>query len=258
MKNIILACAAAVLLACGASGQALLENFATARYNYGGLDLLWNAYNGDPDCVGQTWSVTSNVGVDHVPGATGNHCPYAHFFPKGTAGYTFPYGYAQYYILNGSWNPLYNRMTFTMKCGDGFSTGSDGFATYIRDHAVSGVNIQGQHYYHDFPGVVTANQWLTWIVNMHPVHRVGQAPGINWPNDPEWVLPSYVNPTHYFDGLTRFYLNPTRVNLSPAYTCSYSDFVFSQQSGEPDEYVYSLMGSYNGSSYDVAWNGPKM
>jgi hypothetical protein len=236
--------------------QALLDNFSTARNNYGNGGLLWDAYNGDSDCGGQTWSVSANLGTVSIPG--GNSCPYVHFFPDGSAGYSFPTGFAQYYVTNGPWNVNYNRFTVLMTCSASFSySGGDGIASYVKSHTAPAGNFQGQHYYHGFAGTVTAGRWTKITINDHPNHRVGGIPSLNWPRDPEWAMPTTGSPVHYFDGLTRFYLNPTRQHLANGYTCSFTDASFDYVSNEPDEYVYSLSATYTGSVYNVDWLGSK-
>jgi hypothetical protein len=239
-----------------AHSQALLDNFSTARSHYGNPGALWDVYNGDSDCTGQTWSVNANLGTASIPG--GNSCPYVHFFPDGSAGYAFPMGFAQYYVMNGPWNPNYNRLNVLMNCSASFAySGGDGIATYVKGQTAPGGNFQGQHYYHGFAGTVTAGHWTKVTINNHPNHRVGGIPTLNWPSDPEWVMPTTGAPVRYFDGLTRFYLNPTRLHLANAYTCSFTDASFDYVSNEPDEYVYSLSATYTGSVYNVDWLGPK-
>jgi hypothetical protein len=250
------------IFSCLAQAQAVLENFAAARNNFGNAGPLWDAYNGG-GCTGNSWTIGSSQGIDANTGNPGD-CPYIHFFPDGTNGYFYPQGYAQFYILSGSWNPQYNRLTYTMTCNATITSGSDGFADYIRDPLdINGgdSSYQGQHYYHGTSlQRIVANHAVTWIINRTPNHQVGSASSINWPNDPEWVLPTgnqsaIAHPVHYFDGLTRFYLNPTRQASSPT-QCTYSSFNFSTAAGEPDEYVYTLMGNYDGSSYNIAWHTP--
>jgi hypothetical protein len=103
-----------------------------------------------------------------------------------------------------------------------------------------------------------ANQWYYFTLNDHPQHHVGMAPYINWPNDPEWVLPGTVGePTHYYDGWTRFYITPNQQAIPSAFTCEYGPMSFAVVSGEPDEDVATIAGSYDGSSYHVDWAGPK-
>jgi len=196
-----------------------------------------------------------------------NSCPYMNIQigAQGNTpgGYSYPNGYVQSYLLNGAWNPNYNRLTFSMACSTSWplQTTTSSMGTYIRHHPVTDSTQQGAHYYHLMANAVSANHWYYFTMNAHPEHQVGQSPNINWPNDPEWVNPGSeegdLTPVHYYDGLTRFYLNPYFQALSSAFNCQFGPMSFSSVSGEPDEDVSTVSGSFDGTSYHLDWAGPK-
>lgn len=253
--------------------QAVLETWASLRTKNNGEALWAKAGDGSGECNNgaSTFTVSDSKGINGTSPTAGN-CPYAHFFPNASAGYSAPQGYAKYYIESGEWNAQYNRLTYTMTCDAAIVSASDGWANYVRDPATTDSAYQGQHYYHGQPMPsayfnvpIAANRPVTWILNRTPNHMVSQSANINWPNDPEWVFPTGNDtgtpaPVHYFDGLTRFYLNPTRQQAPttpPPSQCSYGPLTFTLNShNEPDEYVYTALGQYDGSKYNVAWKVP--
>jgi hypothetical protein len=238
----------AVFIALPARAQILLEDFSSMRKN-GDNTNLWFAYTGE-DPV-QTATIENGMLKD-VTGAEPNGV-YVDFLPY-DGGYTFPTGYAQYFIKQGTWDPNVNRLRFSVKCSKSVQRdpgGSDNLqiGTYIKPHNWSDAAWQGAHYYHLLGVNFYANQWTTIELNRVPQHQVGMSPYTNWPENPQ----SGVN---YYDGLTIFYFD-TQGSGWGNQTCYFDNFEFGLVTGEPDAQVSSIAGSYNGSGYDVSWAAPK-
>lgn len=212
---------------------------------------LWAPYLGeDPS---QSGSISSGEFRDVIGSGS---APYIHFFPRQANGYPYPAAYALNWIKSGTWNPNVNRLRFQFKCGNAITRNSSGAAvfevgTYIRSHSNSDLAFQGDHFYHQLSPNIYANHWMLFELNRVPQHQVGKDPGTNWPEDPD-------APTHYFDGLTRWYIDAIGGNGNWSnQTCSLRQVVFDTESGEPDSQVSSIVATYTGSAYEVTWAAPK-
>jgi hypothetical protein len=175
-------------------------------------------------------------------------------------GYNYPNGYTQAYLLSGSWNTGFNRLTFSMNCSKSWPIQStlSSVGTYIRDHGQTDPSFQGQHYYHYMANAVKSGVWYYFTLNGHPQHKVAQSPVINWPNNPEEVFPSFGTPINYYDGLTRWYINPYfSRDLTGTFACEWGPIAFGLVTDEPDEDVSTIASSYDGSTYHVDFAGPK-
>jgi len=243
------------LVAQTSTSGALLEDFSNIRMtNYA---PLWSAYLGEDPI--QITSLAPQMLRDSIGPAPNGY--YIHFFPNTGGGYPYPAGFAQYWIKKGTWDPNSNRLVFKMKCAADIQKTQTGygnvqFGTYVKPHNYSDPSYQGQHYYHLFDPNFYANRWVMFVVNRVPQHRVGMLSTLNWPEDPEVASPSLGSPVHYFDGLTRFYIDSQSGAWSNN-TCHISDFEFSTVTGEPDSMVSSVTATYSGTGYEVAFSAPK-
>lgn len=227
-----------------------------------GVDTSSCTYTGGG--VGQAcaWSATDSCGF------------YWQFRPIGPGGYSYPRDYAQGYVKSGTWDPGMNRLRYQMMCtrpgasgvivpaSNGASNHNNG--TYTKAISNAALGSQGQHYYHDLNPNIYQGQWMTYELNRMVSHRVGASDGyVNWPEDPEWYLPSRGTqaPVHYFDGLTRFYMQIGPVNgVNDAWsnlTCRLGTVVMDKVANQPEAYTRSTVSQYNGSAYEVWWGGPR-
>ena len=237
-------------------GNGLLENFAALRHNTSG-DFLWVPYNGigTGDQVG---SITNGVyQLKGFTAASDGYGVYLQFLPYP---YIAPNGFAQTWVLSGTTDVNANRLRFLMKCDHTMprdSSGSDtmNVGTYVKPRTDTDQSNQGMHYYHGSDANIYAGRWTLFEYNRHPQHRVGAPGGTDYPDDPEWVNPSST-PVHYFNGLTRFYIALFGQN-SVGTTCQFDDVYFDTVTGAPDTLVSSIAATHSGSSYEVAWAGPK-
>jgi hypothetical protein len=234
-----------------AGAQILLEDFANMRKNGDNTDL-WFAYLGE-DPV-QTYGLEN--GMLKVTTGPSPNGVYIDFLPW-NQGYPYPKGYVQNYIKQGAWNAGVNRLRFMVKCSRTVQRnpgGSDNLqiGTYIRGHNNSDSGWKGAHYYHLLDSNFHANRWVNIELNRVAQHQVGQSGFTNWPEDPEWSSQG----VHYFDGLTVFYFD-TQGSGWDNQTCYFDNFELDTVSGEPESYVSSMAGTYNGSAYEVTWAAPK-
>jgi hypothetical protein len=197
------------------------------------------------------------------------------FFPYAGFGYPFPSGYLQNYIESGSWNSQFNRLSFQLMCNKNITRSPAGaslfqIGTYVKPHDDPDTSSQGAHFYHNFDPNLYDGQWTTIVMNEHPDHQVGTIIGVNWPNDP--MITSLTTPgdgfdasdtpVHYFDGMTRFYVDGDQAGVGQANpnsqfnnaTCYFANVQLENTQDEPDEYVGSLDGTYNGTGYEVGFN----
>jgi hypothetical protein len=257
-----------ILAALPAYSQAVLEDWASLRASEGGTvaaNALWQAEAGKDQCFNQTFSVANNKGTSQIAGCGTNcvqttnwSCLYTGFQPNGPVPlYSYPNGYLQHYIKSGTWDPLYNRMKFTLTCTTDWAVDSGQSGNYVKGHSDPDTRSQGQHYYWRLYLDAHANRPMTMWLNSTVQHQVGGST-MNWPNDVEWVYPSSPYPVHFFDGLTRFYIFPWYFDQATTdRTCSIGPITLYRQLGEPDEYVATYSGQYNGSGYEFTWQGPK-
>ena len=241
------------LLLCAPSpAQIVLEDFSTARKT--AYSDLWAAYRGEDPI--QTTDVTDKafrVTVGPPPNGL-----YIHFFPNTGQGYPFPEGFAQYWIKSGTWDPNVNRLRWRMKCDGRIHKSFNGygnlqFGTYVKDHSNADVRSQGAHFYHHFDPNLYPDHWVVFEANRRPQHQVGRQTGRNWPEDPLWESNAHI---HYFDGLTRFYLDSQGPEWSNR-TCWVTQFEFALAPDEPEELVSSVTATYNGKAYEVVFSAPK-
>lgn len=172
---------------------------------------------------------------------------YLEFYSKynGTS-YEFSKGYTQAYVLD-PWIKTVNRLTFRLRSPQTVNRPSDGSAlfelgTYRRSHTEPDVRWAGDHFYHRLSPNLPANQWVTVIINAVPQHQVSSGSGS------PGLLP------HYFDDLTRWYLD--EIYSTRAGSLDIDDVQFMQVDGEPDTLVASVTGCYTGSRYEVSWQTP--
>lgn len=229
-------------------GSVIFEDFATDRINGSGMPLF-DVYNGEDP--GQTRSIVNGqlVVVGAKAGCGGSDCGvYMHFFPYGTAGYTFPSGYAQSYV-KGTWSDSFNRMSLDVMCSKSQARNSDGssrleLGTYIRPRTSTDINNQGAHYYHIFDPNFYAGRWMRMEMTRVPQHQVGADPNLNWPDNPD-----------AFRNLTRWYWDTQ--GAWSGQVCTFDNIAFSTAVGEPETYVAARTITYSGTAYEVSWAGPK-
>ena len=254
---------ACALLACllGAQtgyGQAVLEDFSSMRTNGAGTDLWMTEINRH-----QNLQIENGTLKSHITGPAKekdkSYLWRIMFYPhQGDPRYPFPKGFLQGNLRSGSWNPDYNRLVFWVKCSafvpfNPWLTFDVG--TYVKSHD-SDPEPQGQHYYHYFHPNLYPNQWVKAEMTWAPTHRVSADGWINHPVDPEWRNGSSPSSVHYFDGMTRFYIDLPGIPAR-ATSCAAADFRLERESDEPDGYVRTVTATYNGSGYELSWNGIK-
>jgi hypothetical protein len=145
-------------------------------------------------------------------------------------------------------------MTFWMKCSTFIPSNrrqTFNVGTYVKAHSYDR-NSQGQHYYHFFSPNIYPDRWLKMEMNAAPSFRVGSSvlPAL----DPEWVNTTTGAPVHYFDGMTRFYIDMAGVDGITNFSCSVAAFELMTETGEPDTDIRSVTATYNGDAYEVSWN----
>lgn len=240
-------------------GESLLEDFSSRRLNGDG-GALFDAYLGENTEQTVTYpgsdpsfplgGKTLQVNV----GGGGHPMVYMHFFPR-SGGYSYPQGYAQTYVKNGTWDTACNRMTLWFKSTSPVPASIGGtfqIGTYIRAHGNSDSSWQGVHYYHLFAGSVPANKWVKCWINRTPQHQVGGNPSTNWGDDPEWTAQG----VHYFDGLTRWYFDGAYTSTADT-SFQFALVSFSTVSGEPDDEVSTVSVVYDGARYSLGFDGLK-
>ena len=246
-----MSCLVALLIAFVTAGsihaQILLEDFSANRQT--SIGDLWHPYLGE-DGGTQTYALEN--GTLRVNTNSGGY--YLYFLPY-MGGYTFPNGYAQHWIKNGTWDSNINRLRFQFKCSKSVSRNSSGgdnmqIGTYIKPHGSSDTAWQGAHYYHLLDMSIHANRWSVIEINRVPQHQVGNDPNTNWPENPSGPG------VNYFDGLTVFYIDSQGGEWT-GQTCYLREVAFDKEIGEPDDHVSSIQATYNGTRYEVTWAAKK-
>jgi hypothetical protein len=254
----------------------VLDNFTSVRQTFDNYQPLWQVTGGLSQCYNQTLNrVAGNLANDFIQGCTGgacqpgtpnNSCMYFFMMPTGQFDtFVWPSTYVAGYITSGTWNASINRLNYSVTCDTAWAadntTGE--FGDYINPHDNVNTNTQGQHYYSFVPLNIRAFEPVFVQINATPNHRVG-AGEVNWPNDPEWVLPTNINssgnlsPVHYFDGMTHFYIFPWYTSAATTTrNCWVGPITLSTNTaGESDEYVHDVTAQYTGTQYEVQWSGP--
>lgn len=274
------------------SGTAVLDDFSQGIRKNGAGSNLWDVYLGDCDTP-QSMNIIGNhlqVVGDNTYGAFDRGCGgghgngiYFHFYPYP---YTQPNGHVQDWLTSGSKNANYNRFSFKMKCTkDTLQSDTTDYnlmgepilslGTYVKTTADNNAGSQGDHFYHGLGFNIYANQWSTMVYNRTVTHWRDNPGYMSYPEDPLWFADS-ARKTHYYDGLTRWYFdsasNNTQSSQQPVapyfrtpptmdswsgQNCEYSDFIFWYQTDEPDPFVYTLNGTYNGSGYELSFDTVK-
>ena len=270
-----------VLIAFGLSAgsafaqTAVLDNFSTLRQNHSNSWNLWTSDQGKNQCGYQgTLSVANGkattaitacpVQLDstHCDLTSGNNaCLYTEFNPDLVSGYLFDQGYTRSYVTSGTWNPLFNKLQFTLSCTADWPASEGQFGTYIKDpNHNTGPWDQGAHYYNQMFLNAYANRNITVQIGWAPTHQVGYST-INWPKDPEFVLPAVGHdPLHYWDYMSHFYINPWYgTGATTNRSCSYSNmqFLTTASYNEPEEATKDISLTYTGSQYELNWYGVK-
>jgi len=249
-----------LILGCNSllSGQtALVEDFSVMRQNGKG-DPMWEATSNKF----QETSIVSEDGDlrlrDVITGESNSgpgslkHLQIQFTPNQGAPRYPWPAGYTQTYIKSGAWDEEINRLSFWLKCDKDISWNPREnliLGTYIKKHDHTDENWQGAHYYNFISMAFPADRWTKIQMSWHPGTKVGQSGSIEWGSDPEYPN----GQGHYFDSLTRFYLDMKYCPSFPC-TCYIDDFVFSKQPNQNDEYVPSMAAAYTGSRYRVGFN----
>jgi hypothetical protein len=178
--------------------------------------------------------------------------------------------YAQSYIQNGTWSANFNRLSFQLKCTTYIPRtvgGSDGvfqFGTYIRHHNEPNSSAQGTHYYHESDMQIYPNTWVNVVLNRTPQHCNICGAYDRFQEDPEYWFPqlpvdNYVpDATHYWDDLTSTYVDGHFGGPIDDTACQVTPYTFSLVTGEPDSHINTFASTYNGSAYEVNFNGPAM
>jgi hypothetical protein len=250
---------------CAAMNQANFSNTATLlssnSFSIAGLDGRSCTYSGS-GATAQACYEGDGCGV------------YQNFIPLNSVGnYSYPASWASNWIQSGSWANSVNRLRFMTNCNKSVTRRSDNggdvdTGTYIHDPANANSQ-QGAHYYHQHNPNVYAGQWTLWEDTRLPQHEVS-APDNNWnhPEDPEYWNPNSTSfgngPVHYLSGITRFYFDTgmgmvggvNSINAWSGSTCSFASYYFDTVAGEPESYVASRTATYNGTAYEVTWDGP--
>jgi hypothetical protein len=174
------------------------------------------------------------------------------FYPnQGSPRYPFPAGFTRSYLRDGAtFDPLFNRLSLWIKCDQNITWEQREtmiLGTYIKSHDSTNLDSQGAHYYNFISTKMTANKWVKIQYTWHPGSLVGQSGATEWGSDPEYP------PTHYFDGLTRFYLDMKYANSFPL-TCWFDDLMFSRDDNQNDELIPSMAAHYDGLAYYIGFN----
>lgn len=257
-----------ILGTLGLSGQALLEDFSQGiRNNHDSPpSALWLAYSGET--TGQTLAL-DNGRLKLVAPPSGSTCAgtecglYLYFFTHPYNSTNFPFGWTQGYLLNGSWDTAYDRLQFEVTCDHNITRRSDGgdileLGTFLVNHSNTNPDNTDVHYYHLFDMNLYANVKSTMVISAHPQHQRGFDANTNWPNEPSLNGSDGAN-VGYMDGLISWYWASEGTNTGQwmGVTCWFDNYNISKQSNAPDEWVSTLTGTYNGSAYEITWDGPK-
>jgi hypothetical protein len=254
----------------------VLDNFTSLRQTFDNYQPLWQINPGMSQCYNQTLNrVAGNLANNNIVGCTGgacqpvtsnNSCMYFFMMPTGRLDtFVWPTTYVAGYITSGTWNASINRLNYSVTCDTDWAADytTAQFGDYINPHDNVNTSSQGQHYYSFIPLNIRAFYPVYVQINETPSHRVG-AGEANWPNDPEWVLPTNINssgnlsPVHFFDGMTHFYIFPWYANgATTTRNCWVGPITLSTNTaGESDEYVHDVTAQYTGTQYEVEWSGP--
>ncbi len=238
----------------------LLEDFATMRNSgYAGV-TLWDG-GATPD---QSSRVEFHDGDMRLRTDITRAGYQLWFFPlQSGPRYPYPSGYTQGWIKSGTWDRLINRMEFWIKCNDFVPTNprqSMNIGTYVKPTNAGGDD-QGSHYYHFLHPNLYANRWAKIMISWTPTHN--RDFGLhNYPSNPsrtDLANFSYTTPVDYFDGLAPWYIAIASSATTPSptnrFTCWVDDFYLLQKTGEPDAEVRSVTATYNGSAYELSWDG---
>ena len=185
-------------------------------------------------------------------------------------------GFAQQWIMGGSWSDNYNRMRTIFKVNKTVLAGYDGSAyrnlyqgTYFKPTNENTFGNQGGHAYQVVGIDLFPNVWYTLDVT----NKIYNMSGANSTHD-DWPLDRgmYVdnnNPGHYLSQMTRFYYSSdddgpvnTYDRWSKTTIMLSAGPQYSTVSGAADSYVGTMIYGYTGPQtgtagrYDVGWEGP--
>jgi hypothetical protein len=273
-----------------AAQQVTLEDFSVMRKSTDGRTLWFGTYPAGGDDGSGSMSTCNNNEDGLNPQPLVNNLWTCTASPKGSgpvpngvafwlnditpAGYTFPNGYLQHWILRGTWTPSINRMRYQYKCANSIASPAPGgnnveFGTYTRSPSDPNPSQSGQgtHYYHASASPVYAGQWVYVEYNRVPEHRVADYGGANYPEDPEFVIPLGGYPAHYFDGMTHFYWAGAYIDNNTLYygtTCSFTNWTLDTVPAGADNWLHSITATYNpnefgqgNGAYKITWQAPK-
>jgi hypothetical protein len=238
---------------------------------------IFNYYTGENG--GQQFLIQSGPGgfMQGTLNSTGNSGLYDQFLPT-EANWAFPNAYVQHWIKSGTWSAAINRLTFQYQCNmaitDGGPSHTIEIGTYIRPQNYSDASWAGQHYYHFLAPNVYPNRWIYATLNKRPEHRVGAGSPEAHPDDPEQNNSTTGTPVHYYDGMTRFYIDWV-YKQSSGLVCQFANFQLSTVSNELDGlsttgaggttqgYMGAITATYSGPTagyphgrYEAIWQGP--
>ena len=186
------------------------------------------------------------------------------------------YQFAKNFIQSGTWNPNFNRQTYTMRCDKSLAAengGRNGWGPsgwnqgdYVRSPSNTLHDAAGMHYYRGLNANIIAGVTMNVEVSNVVDHRVSTADNqINYPPNVESWLPAYdegnTTPVNQFDGQTRFYNQMDGDGITgdrwSGNTCHYGNFTYTEVDHEPDTYVHQVVSQYTGTQYEIDFAAAK-
>ncbi len=287
---------------------ALLEDFSgsTVRKTIDGTQYIW-AYDanqplgtviyspGGQTQVGSLDTVNHRFAINVTGVGPGDsNGVYYQFFPRGDVNtYSYRNGFAQAYILSGTFDTNCNRLKFPVTCDTAIASNvpQDNIqvGNYVKSHDYSDATAQGQHYYYESCAPCVAGETMYFYLDRQVQAEVqggSYDSNANVPYDVTFVTNAdgYApTPTHFFDALTRFYLDGSPFGGSSNLNTNWSfgsryEFSTTNEATEP---IASITGSGDGGiarlvklvstvcvvydqtlnsgsgGYTVTWAGPK-
>ena len=159
-----------------------------------------------------------------------------------------------------------NRLYFTMTSDTSHAlypsntSGGVQIGYFVRSHDNSAVSNQGSHYYSFVDAGVYTGQTLYFVVNRKMQHNNTGSPTDVYPEDPEWNSCCHgqgnSSPVHFWDGETTFYIGagPNLGGWTGNFTLG--PMTMGTTSGEPDDFVSALTGTFTGSNSAVVRRTP--
>ena len=189
------------------------------------------------------------------------------FYPNTGIGgnrYPYPQGFTRHWIKSGTFSPTINRLEFWMKCDQDIpfnDRGNLNLGTYVKQFNTDvDPDTQGSHWYNFISGRFYANQWNKIVMFWSPQANNFSSGSTEYVADPTFNGPFAINPPeHYWNGLTRFYIDVPADGTGIVYpiTCWNDDFKFIEDSFKPNEYIKNVSITYNGTEYVLGFGGKK-